>query len=239
MLEIDHLVVHTENINSVEKLKEKLDEVGIPFEPNWGKKAKGFRVSNIWMGKQYFEVVTITDANNLWQPQWAKRFADGDRGTFCIFFKIDFPISELHAQLKDDGFSVTQPERTEFKWFFGLFKKSLPWRFFLTSRVPGTDIELGFIEYDTGAERKFAPYMVPNTREVGLKGLSSPTINSSAPGQSEIWLDRLQNVIGDTLNLSVKPQVGKTVLELNVDAIEGHEFPGVEIVDILLAPVPR
>lgn len=46
-------------------------------------------------------------------------------------------------------------------------------------KIPGTDIEIGFIEYDEGAFKKFSPYMVPNSTDVGITGVETCLILSS------------------------------------------------------------
>lgn len=236
MLEIDHIVLHADSAKDLKSFKAKLDEAGIPFEPTWGKKAKGFQISNIWFGKQYLEVVNITEAENLWQPKWAKRHSVGERGAYCIFFKLTTPISVLNQTLQNSGIIVTQPERTEFKWFAGLLTKKLPWQFCLTSKIPGTNIEVGFIEYDDGAEQKFAPYMVPNSTDIGLTGLTKPTVYSNEPNEARHWLEKLQAIIGCTVNLSIEERINQVALQLIVTTSNEYNFSGVELSDVSLNP---
>ncbi|MEJ2035873.1 MAG: hypothetical protein P8X69_07295, partial [Maritimibacter sp.] len=126
---IDHIVAHFDTAREISDLKASLDAAGIPFEPSWGKKAKGFEISNIWIGEQYFELVQIKDDNNLWQPEWATRHRAGDRGAYCLFLDVDEEIETLRARLIGAGIAAGEVQRTSFKWFFNLFEKRLPWRF--------------------------------------------------------------------------------------------------------------
>jgi len=236
MLEINHVVIHVDSNKNVDEFKHHLDNAGVPFEPTWGKKAKGFKVSNIWFGMQYFEIVNIVKSKNLWLPSWAKRHAKGERGTFCILFKIQSPISDLQKKLRDAGYRVTEPERTTFKGFLGLFEKQLPWRFCLTSKIPGTNIELGFIEYDAGAEEQIKPYLVPNGADVGLTGLSRSTIYSDQPMKTNQWIRDLQLILGEKLNLSVVEKLNNMSLSVDVKTSKSNPFSGVGISDVVLLP---
>jgi len=236
MLEIDHVVIHIDSSKNVDEFKHHLDNAGVPFEPAWGKKSKGFKISNIWFGMQYFEIVNIVKSKNLWLPRWAKRHAKGERGTFCILFKLQSPISDLQKKLSDGGYRVTEPERTTFKGFLGLFEKTLPWRFFLTSKIPGTNIELGFIEYDAGAEEQIKPYLVPNGSDVGLTGLSRPVIYSEDPINANQWITDLQLIIGRKISLSVVESLNHIALRINVKTSKSSPFSGVGISDVMLLP---
>ncbi|GGX62657.1 hypothetical protein [Saccharospirillum salsuginis] len=236
MLKLDHVVLHSDGTAHVEDLKETLQSAGIPYEPSWGKKARGFRISNIWIGRQYFEIVEIHSDDNLWQPQWADRHREGERGTFCLFLKVDRNIDDVYRQLVDSGVEATAPERTRFKWLFGLLEKKLPWRFITLPKIPGTDIELGIIEYDEGAERKFEPFMVPNGTEVGLTGLSNPVIQSFHSDLAEQWLAQIQTAIGEPLPIAVVARTSDEALHLTVESSAGATFTGAAFSDVTLSP---
>ncbi|MEJ1996786.1 MAG: VOC family protein [Maritimibacter sp.] len=207
---IDHIVAHFDTAREISDLKASLDAAGIPFEPSWGKKAKGFEISNIWIGEQYFELVQIKDDNNLWQPEWATRHRAGDRGAYCLFLDVDEEIETLRARLIGAGIAAGEVQRTSFKWFFNLFEKRLPWRFLLTPPLPGSPIEIGFIQYDPGAREKHGPFMVPNSRDMGLLGLSEAVIFSDDPGAAETALGKLTDVLGTALPLRIAPQDGQS-----------------------------
>lgn len=236
MLNFDHIVLHVNNSDEVSNLKSQLDKVGIPFEPSWGKKAKGFQISNIWIGQQYFEIVDIYKDQSAWQPSWVKRHKNGDRGAYCIFVKSKDSIDELHNKLAGAGIAVTQPERTTFKWFFNLLEKRLPWRFFITPKIPGTNVELGFIQYDEGAEEKFAPYMVPNSSENGVTGIANTILYTRELQAAEQWLNKVQDALGDKISISIKEQLDEVSVTLEVESNESSVFNGAKVFDVLLQP---
>ena len=232
MLTLDHIVVHVDG-DDIIRLKSELDWAGLPFEPDWGKKAKGFMVANVWIGRQYFEIVNILAPDNLWQPQWSARHARGDRGVYCLFFETDQDIDDLHAALERKDISASQPERTRFKWIFGLLEKKLPWRFMLLSPIPGTPVELGVIQYDSGAEAKFRPFMVPNAEDKGLLGLEGATVVSRSRSEACAWLENVSRILGQTLPLSVEGDDSQgAALHLTLKLAPGTDFPGVRIANV-------
>ena len=235
-MNFDHVVIHANGTDQVHGLKGKLEEARIPYEPTWGKKSKGFQISNIWIGKQYFEIVDILHQENLWQPNWAERHANGDRGSFCLFLKTTIPVDDVYRRLKDAGVAISEPERTSFKWFFKLFQKKLPWRFSLTSKIPGTEIELGFIEYDKGAEAKFAPFMVPNSSENGINSIAHARILSTEVDLTKSWLVKVQEALDEPIGLAVGEKSEDIALLLELETSEGVQFEAVSIFDVLLQP---
>ena len=235
MLTLDHIVVHVDSSQETTELKSELDRAGIPFEPDWGKKAKGFKVSNIWIGRQYFEIVDILSADNLWQPQWSARHARGDRGVYCLFLKTDQAIEALYAALTSEGTNASQPERTRFKWMFGWLEKKLPWQFILLPKIPGTSIELGIIQYDEGAEKKFKPFMVPNAEDKGVLGLVEARIVSRAKDEAAAWLETISRITGQELPLKLVEKTDEfenIVLELVPKLASGTNFLGVNIANV-------
>lgn len=236
MLELDHLVLHVDSSQQVQTIKLQLDAAGLPFEPSWGKKAKGFQVSNIWIGRQYFEVVDILSRDNQWQPQWSKRHEEGERGVYCIFFHSPLSLDHLYNKVTEAEIAASKPERTRFKWLFGLLEKRLPWRFTILPKIPGTDIEVGFIEYDEGAFKKFSPYMVPNSTDVGITGIETCLILSSDTEAAERWLHKLESIVGAQFPITLKEATCGWSVELTVNEESGHAFRGVEFSDVLLNP---
>ena len=232
MLTLDHIVVHVDG-DDITQLKSELDRAGLPFEPDWGKKAKGFKVANVWIGRQYVEIVNILAPDNLWQPQWSARHARGDRGVYCLFLKTDQDFDDLHAAFTRGGVHASQPERTRFKWMFGLLEKKLPWRFMLLPPVPGTPVELGVIQYDRGAEAKFRPFMVPNAEDKGLLGLEKATVVSGNRDEACAWLENLSRILGQALPLNVGGDGSQgAALHLTPRLAPGTDFPGVKIANV-------
>lgn len=236
MLKLDHLVLHVDSNQQVQEIKQQMDAAGLPFEPSWGKKAKGFQISNIWIGRQYFEVVDILSRDNQWQPQWSKRHEEGERGVYCIFFHSPVSLDHLYSKVTEAQIAASKPERTRFKWLFGLLEKRLPWRFTVLPKIPGTDIEIGFIEYDEGAFKKFSPYMVPNCTDVGITGIKRCSILSSDTELAECWLRKLESIVGAQLPITLKEATCGSSVELTVIGESGHAFRGVEFSDVALNP---
>ena len=206
MLTLDHIVVHIDGAAELTDLSAELKGAGIPFEPSWGKAAKGFKVANIWIGQQYFEIVDIYSPDNLWQPQWSARHANGDRGVYCIFFKTDENIYKLYNKFLGSGVQAAEPERTRFKWLFGLLEKKLPWQFMLLPKIPGTPVEIGIIQYDGGAEKKSRPYMVPNTEDVGLTGLSKARVYTEQHSEAQTYLETIRRLSSQDVALELSPK---------------------------------
>lgn len=238
MLTLDHIVVHVDSSSEIVELKSKLDSVNIPFEPDWGKKAKGFKVSNIWIGQQYFEIVDILGPDNLWQPQWSARHAKGDRGVYCLFLKTNQAIHDLYDKLSNEGIKPSKPERTRFKWMFGLLAKKLPWQFMLLPKIPGTPIELGIIQYDAGAEEKSKPYMVPNAEDRGLLGLDRAIVSSEDREVASQWLGEVSRILGQELTVAIaeKPAtLQNTVMQLTPKVSPDANFSDVVISNVAIA----
>lgn len=231
MLALDHIVVHVNETSEIAKLSAELTRAGVPFEPDWGKEAKGFKVANIWLGQQYFEIVDIRTADNLWQPQWSARHARGDRGVYCIFFKTNEDIHGLYKKLLGSGVQATEPERTRFKWLFGLLEKKLPWQFMLLPEIPGTPVELGIIRYDEGAEKKSRPYMVPNTEDIGLTGLSKACVYTERQSEAQAYLETIHRTISQEVSLELSPKTPEqtAVVQLTAEVAPGKNLSGFKV----------
>ena len=174
---LDHFVIHMDDDPAqLEGLKTRLDACGVPFEPDWGKGTKGFRASNIWIGRQYFEIIRILRPDGGgWVPQWVARHQQGQRGLYCLFLKTD-RLDDIAETLRAAGVETQGPERITFRAFFGLLKKSMPWRVLYLPPIPGTGLEFGFIEYDPDPKGRLKAHMVPNADENGLTGVTEARI---------------------------------------------------------------
>ncbi|MGE7919060.1 hypothetical protein ACQKM9_08925 [Viridibacillus sp. NPDC093762] len=59
-MKIDHLVLNVDSKYHVEgEQVNAIRSIGLPYKPKKGKGTKGFKVSNIWIGKEYFEMVNL------------------------------------------------------------------------------------------------------------------------------------------------------------------------------------
>ncbi len=167
LMPFDHIVVHIAGAQDVSVLKSNLDAANVPFEPDWGKSAKGFKVSNVWIGRDYFEFVEITNDDSVWRHEWVQRHLAGEHGAYCVFFRVDRDLEAIAQSLAQANIAHGVIEQTRFKWLFGLLEKRLPWRYLILPPLPGSRIEIGLIQYEPGAAEKNKPYMVPNGEDVG------------------------------------------------------------------------
>lgn len=203
-MKLDHIVIHLDRgVSGRDEAEAALVAAGIPFDPRKGKTARGFSTLLVWIGRQYFELVTIASPQNSWQPEWAARYAAGDRGCYCVFFELEHDIDAVWSAMRRAGLAPRAVERTRFRWFFGLFGMRMPWRFFVTDALPGTGIEIGFIQYDPGTREKYAKSCVPNAADLGLIGLGAAQIASRDPQAAEARLAALNAVLGEPLPLRI------------------------------------
>jgi hypothetical protein len=191
-MKLDHFVIHIDNDETIlSDLKRKIEPLGFPFEPKWGKGTAGFKAANIWIGRQYFEIVRLLKPDGGgWTKHWVERHNLGKRGIYCVFFATD-NIDEVSEQLKSNGVKIQGPDRISFKTLFGLLKKTLPWKLIYTPQIPGTDIEIGFIQYDPDPKDRIKKYLVPNADENGIEGIDSASISLPLTDESISYLRKI------------------------------------------------
>jgi hypothetical protein len=173
-MRLDHFVVHVDNnIAKLKQLAAAATSAGMPFNPKKGKGTSGFRATNIWIGDQYFEIPWLRRHDGGgWKKEWVELYNNGQRGAFCIFL-LTRNLRELKARLEAAGVAVNE-EKVSFK-AFGLFTKVMPWTTLHLPRLPGTNLEISFIEYEPICETWFAR-MSPNAKTNGIEGVLSGEI---------------------------------------------------------------
>jgi len=175
-MHLDHFVVHIDGPERLKKIAEESSLAGFPFNPKKGKGDKGFKATNIWIGQEYFEITWLLKPDGgAWIPEWVDRYKKGSRGAVCIFLRTE-SLDELAKGFEQRGIGH-RIERTSFKVLFGLYTVKLPWRILLLPPLPGTDVEISYIQYDPGTIDKFAKYWKPNSRENGINGIHSADIH--------------------------------------------------------------
>ncbi|MBA2134103.1 hypothetical protein [Capillibacterium thermochitinicola] len=187
MVRLDHFVVNIDNnMEKLKELKKQIEPLGYPFEPTWGKGTKGFKVANIWIGLQYLEMVWLKKKDGGgWKPDWVEKYNNGHRGIIAIYLMTD-KLDEIREELKGRGIPVSDPERISFRWFFGLFKKTMPWRSIFTASIPGTDLEICYGELDSpDIMEKMKAYMVPNAADNGIEGIKEAIVRGNF--SEEAW----------------------------------------------------
>lgn len=171
-MKIDHFIVNVDekyqnDNNIIENIRKNF-----PYEPKWGKGTKGFKVSNLWIGNEYLEMVRIRKENGGgWVKEWTLKYNQGHRGMICLMLDVE-DIDLVHQSLKDNGIQVTSPEWLEFKWFFNIFTRRMPWRNCYIPFFENVPFQIGFQEMKDDKSRDFMDqYMVPNSKDKGIDGI--------------------------------------------------------------------
>ena len=193
MIRLDHFVVNIDNdLKKLKELKKQIEPLGFPFEPTWGKGTKGFKVANIWIGLQFLEKVWLKKRDGGgWKAVLGEKYNNGHRGIIAIYLMTD-RLDEIRAELKGRGIPVSEPERVSFRWFFGLLKKTMPWRSIFTAPIPGTDLEICFGELDhPDIMEKMKAYMVPNAAVNGIEGIKEAIVRGNFSGEAWEYIRKL------------------------------------------------
>ncbi|SFJ92999.1 VOC family protein [Thermoflavimicrobium dichotomicum] len=192
MLRLDHFVVHIdEDMDRLEQLKLEIEPMGFPFNPKKGKETNGFKVSNIWIGDQYLELIWLKKRNSDWRKEWVDLYNEGKRGIFGLMLMTD-DLDTLQDKLCRQGIPLQEPERITFK-IFGLFKKTSPWRTLYTPVIPGTDLQIAIVQMDSSKHydyiRKY--FMKPNAEDNGITGIRTATVRSDFSQDAWEYLHKL------------------------------------------------
>lgn len=193
MIRLDHFVLNIDNdMEKLMKLKKQIEPLGYPFEPTWGKGTKGFKVANLWIGLQYFEMLWLkTEDGGGWKPDWVKKYNNGHRGIIAIYLMTD-KLDKIRDELKSRGIPVSEPERISFRWFFGLLKKTMPWRSIFTNPIPGTNLQICYGELDSPQiMKKMKAYMVPNATDNGIEGIKEAIVKSNFSKEALTYIKKL------------------------------------------------
>jgi hypothetical protein len=176
-LKIDHLVINVDKeVQEDRAFIGKVREFGLPYEPKWGKGTKGFKVSNMWIGDEYFELVRIKQRDGGgWVQSWTEQYNKGHRG--LIGFAIEVSDIEATYERLRELIEITEPEPLRFKWFFNLLNKTMPWKNSYLPQLEGVPFQF-FLQQlnDEKSKVYMQQYMYPNSREHGINGISEVKI---------------------------------------------------------------
>ncbi|GGH23822.1 hypothetical protein [Paenibacillus segetis] len=177
-MKIDHLVVNVDkSIQEDNNIISRIHAIGLPYKPKWGKGTKGFKVSNIWIGHEYFELVRIkTKDGGGWIADWTTKYLAGHRGLIGFGLEVE-NIDETYHKLLRHHIPVSAPEPLKFRWFFNLLNKTMPWRNSYLPEFKGVPFQF-FLQQlnDEKSKNYMEQYMVPNSRENGIEGISEVII---------------------------------------------------------------
>lgn len=173
-MKIDHLVVNIDEKyqNDSETIK-NIQYSKLVYEPKYGKGTKGFKASNIWIGEEYFELINIfNNDGGGWVPDWTKLYNNGHRGLICLMLDVN-DLDTLFNKIKESNIDVTEPKWLEFKWFFNLFTRKMPWRNSYIPFFENIPMQIGFQEMKDQKSRDFmSKYMQPNSKDNGINGIT-------------------------------------------------------------------
>lgn len=190
-LKIDHLVINVgkEYQTNEEKIKE-IENIGLPYKPQNGKATSGFKVSNLWIGKEYFEMICIKTKNGGgWIPEWVDRYHAGERGMICIFLDTE-DIDSLYKKLHSKGMS--EPEKMKYRFLFHLITFSPPWKNAYLPYFHKVPFQIGFQQVDNEKiKRKMYQKMEPNSRNHGIKSIKHIEIYGEFSPEDEEFISEL------------------------------------------------
>lgn len=172
-MKIDHLVVNIDKKYQTDKNEiDKIRNVGLSYEPTWGKGTNGFKVSNIWIGKEYFELVNIKkNAGGGWLKKWTDMYNSGHRGLVCLMIDVE-NIDDIYTKLVKKDILISKPIWLEFKWFFNLFTRRMPWKNAYIPFFEKVPFQIGFQQMKDEKSKKFMEgYMIPNSKDNGITGI--------------------------------------------------------------------
>lgn len=177
-MKIDHLVVNVDNTVQEDKgIIDRIHSIGLPYNPKKGKGTKGFKVSNIWIGNEYFELVSIkTKDGGGWLQDWTMKYIAGHRGLIGFCLEVN-DIEEAYQKLLHQKINIAPPKPLEFRWFFNLLKKTMPWRNLYLPEFQGVPFQFFLQQVDDEKTKKYMKkYMVPNSLENEISDISEVLI---------------------------------------------------------------
>lgn len=177
-MKIDHLVVNIDSyVQEDREFINMVHSMGLPYKPKWGKGTKGFKVSNLWIGNEYFEFVRIKSKDGGgWVESWTEQYHQGHRGLIGFALEVD-DIEATYKELKGKITDVSQPEPLKFRWFFNLFTRTMPWKNSYLPKFEGVPFQFFLQQLNDEKSKEFMQqYMVPNSRENNIQGISQVKI---------------------------------------------------------------
>lgn len=177
-MKIDHLVVNVDpSIQEDQAIIKQIQDMGLPYKPQWGKGTRGFKVSNIWIGREYFELVRIKkNDGGGWIREWTDQYLQGHRGLIGFALEVD-NIEETWQKIRNRHIPISTPEPLQFRWMFNLLTKTMPWRNAYLPPFSGVPFQFFLQQMDDEKARNYMEqYMVPNSRDEHIEGIAEVVI---------------------------------------------------------------
>lgn len=216
-MKLDHFVVNVdEKYHNDSKVVEGIRNSKFPYEPKWGKGTKGFKVSDLWIGNEYLEMVRmLREDGGGWVKEWTEEYNHGHRGLICLMLDVE-DMDNIYKSLNEKGVQVTTPEWLEFKWFFNLLTRRMPWRNCYAPFFENVPFQIGFQEMKNEEAREFmGKYMVPNSRDTGIDGIYHAIVKGQF---SEKDFDMIVQIFGE------RAQKGMNTIQVDLDENQTLEF---------------
>lgn len=173
-MKLDHIVINVnKDYQTSSTMIDDIRKTGLIYDPKKGKGTSGFKVSNIWIGKEYFEMVNVRNTSGGgWIPKWTELYNFGHRGMICLMIDTD-ELDSVYTNLLQSNIFVSTPKWLEFKWFFSLFTRRMPWRNLYLPFFHKVPFQIGFQQMKDSKSRDLMnQFMIPNSQENNINGIT-------------------------------------------------------------------
>ncbi|WP_413304045.1 hypothetical protein AA0X95_00155 [Bacillus sp. 1P10SD] len=142
------------------------------------------------------------------------KYHSGKRGIFGLCFMVD-NVEEIKAELESRGVHVSGPERITFT-MLRFFKKSLPFRTLYTSEIPGTDLQIMFLEMDSQEKYEFTKkyFMHPNSEKNQVNAINRAVVELQES-------DEVKAFISSVFPECVETETGRSLI-MNDTVLDFH-----------------
>lgn len=180
-MRLDHFVINVDQKYQKDiQIIKSIENSGFPYKPSWGKGTKGFKASNLWIGSEYFEMIHILkEDGGGWKNEWVDHYNNGHLGLICIMIDTD-NLDKIYEALIRKDIKITPPVFLQFKWFFNLLTRTMPWRNSYLPFFEGIPLQIGFQQMKDNKAREFMEqYMVPNSRDNQIYGIKDVIVQGA------------------------------------------------------------
>jgi hypothetical protein len=180
-MQLDHFVIHVDTDSQLpQRVAAECNQLGFAFDPLGNRNFDSFAAHFLYVGLEYLEIVQLKKPDESgWVPHWIDRYKRGVRGIYCLFIATN-DIELLEKELRMRGLEV-KAERSSFFDATGS-EHPFPWRQIYMPPIPGSDVEVSFIQYDS-ARADLREIFEPNSDKNGFTGIFSAEL--SIPGLEE------------------------------------------------------
>lgn len=178
-MKFDHLVLNvSEDYQSEGTRTQNIREMGLLYDPKKGKGTRGFKATNIWIGKEYFEMISIKKRDGGgWKREWVNAFNNGERGLICLMLDVT-NLNNLVKKLEAKGVAISPPESIEIKFLFNFISKTLPWYNSYLNFFQNVPMQIGFQQMkNEKVKLNLQKHMVPNSSKNNITGIKRIQVN--------------------------------------------------------------